>query len=111
MDSITKKTYSLKRLDILLALEERMQFFQENGLDQLYAKDSYKYLCKILIQIYLVSKMELPDKKVLNELRKKYWVKLGDSGKFDWSIKRRTALLFFGVFPKLYVPLVRKDNY
>ena len=110
-ESITKKTYSLKRLDILLALEERMQFFQENGLDQLYAKDSYKYLCKILIQIYLVSKMESPDKTVLKELKKKYWTKLGNSGKFDWSIKRRTALLFFGVFPKLYVPLVRKGNY
>lgn len=110
-DSITKKTYSLKRLDILLALEERMQFFQENGLDKLYAKDSYKYLCKILIQIYLVSNMESPDRTILKELKKKYWIKLRDSGKFDWSIKRRTALLFFGVFPKLYVPLVRKDNY
>lgn len=111
MNSITKKTYSLKRLDILLALEERMQFFHENGLDQLYAKDSYKYLCKILIQIYLVSNMESPDRTVLKELKKKYWTKLGDSGKFDWSIKRKTALLFFGIFPKLYVPLVRKDNY
>lgn len=109
--SITKKTYSLKRLDILLALEERMQFFRENGLDELYAKDSYKYLCKILIQIYLVSNMKSPDKTVLNDLKKKYWAKLGDSGKFGWSIKRRVALLFFGVFPKLYVPLVRKGNY
>lgn len=109
--SITKKTYSLKRLDILLALEERMQFFKENGLDELYAKDSYKYLCKILIQIYLVSNMEAPDKTVLKDLKKKYWAKLGDSGKFGWSIKRRVALLFFGVFPKLYVPLVRKGNY
>lgn len=109
--SITKKTYSLKRLDILLALEERMQFFRNNGLDELYAKDSYKYLCKILIQIYLVSNMEAPDKTVLKDLKKKYWAKLGDSGKFGWSMKRRVALLFFGVFPKLYVPLVRKGNY
>ncbi len=110
MDSITKKKYSLKRLDILWALEERMSFFKEKGLESLYAKDSYKYLCKILIHYYLVSKMDKPDRNVLVELKEKYRKKLAESLKFNWSLKRKAALLVFGIFPGLYVPIVKKGN-
>lgn len=109
--SITQQTYSLKRLDILTALEERMSFFKEHNLIQLYEKDSYKYLCKLLIQYYLVSKMDTVNMVVLKNLKKKYWLKLKESKTFEWSVKRKCALIFWGMFPRLYVPLIRKDNY
>jgi len=54
--------------------------------------------------------MDKPDRNVLVELKEKYRKKLADSLKFDWSLKRKTALLFFGIFPGLYVPIVKKGN-
>lgn len=103
---IMRKNYSLKRLDILKALEMRMQFFKEKELTELYYKDTYKYLCKILIQYYEVAHMQETHKEVLQSLIQKYHAQLKDSKDSRWSLKRRMALYVFGLFPQLYVPLM-----
>ena len=50
-DSIISARYTLKRLDILKALEIRMDFYQEKKLSDYYEKDSFKYMYKILLNI------------------------------------------------------------
>lgn len=101
--SIMSKKYSLKRLDILKAMEMRMSLFNEKGLKKYYEKDSFKYMYKILLNIIEVQKMEEKHPEVIKELKKKYWSKYKESAGFDWSIKRRVAMLFFGICPKAYL--------
>lgn len=110
-NGIMKSGYTLKHLDILKALEMRMSFYAQHDLNSLYQKDSYKYLCKILIQYYQVSRFIDDNKEVLKELKRKYWNKYRECRSFPWSRKRKSGLFFFGCFPKWYVPMMRKDNY
>lgn len=98
--SVMHCKYNIKKLDILKALKLRMEFYKQNGLDELYHKDVFKYIYKIL-QNYC----ELSDKDY-NELRKKlrkdYWKRYHEGLSFNWSHKRKIAFFIFGIFPSLY---------
>lgn len=101
-ESVMNKKYSFKKLDILSALQLRMEFYLENDLSDLYQKDSYKYLYKILQNYYHIHH-NLPDNNALKkEIMKKYWTKYRESIRFNWTLKRKAAMLFFGVFPLTY---------
>lgn len=102
-DSIMSARYTLKRLDILKALEIRMDFYQEKKLSDYYEKDSFKYMYKILLNIIEIKKMDGRDNLVIKELKSKYWVKYKESVGFGWSWKRKAGMLFFGLFPKAYL--------
>ena len=95
--------YSLKRLDILNAMEKRMDILKSHSLNSYYEKDSFKYMYKILLNIVEIKKLSGDNKKVIKELRGKYWGKYRESVRFDWSLKRKLGMIFFGVFPKAYL--------
>lgn len=114
-ESIMHKKYSLKRLDILYAIEERKKFYFEKGLIDLSYKDCYRYLTKILINYYHIYYIDLDEgmvdkKNVLRELRKKYISSLKECRCTGWSFKRRIMLMFFRFLPLLYVPFMRPDQ-
>ena len=108
--SIMTSNYSLKRLDIIKAIEIRMDILKRNGLTAYYEKDSFKYMYKILLNIIEVKKLPGDNSKVIKELKEKYWDKYRESKGFDWSIKRRAGMFFFGFFPKAYLLRYKKGN-
>jgi len=99
---VMHREYSLRKLDILKALQLRMDFYIKNGLTDLYQKDSYKYLHKILQNYYQIHH-NMPDGRMLKkDIMKKYWDKYKESLRFEWKWKRKAAMLFFGIFPLSY---------
>ena len=108
--SIMGTKYSLKHLDMLKALEMRMNFFKEKDLRQYYEKDSFKYLYKILLNINDIKQADNIDNahRVIKELKSRYWAKYKETLGFSWSIKRKAGMFVFGVFPKLYMLRYKK---
>ncbi len=108
--SIMGENYSLKHLDMLKALEMRMEFYSSKKLSDYYEKDSFKYLYKILLNIVDIKKAENISQKdtVIKELKQKYWSKYKESLGFDWSIKRKIGMCFFGLFPRMYLLRYKK---
>ncbi len=100
--SIMSERYSLKRLDILKALEMRMDTYKREGLQKYYEKDSFKYLYKILLNIDEIKKLTENNSSTINDLRSMYWKKYRETMRFDWSIKRKAGMFFFGIFPGMY---------
>lgn len=101
--SIMSSKYSLKRLDILKAMEIRMETYKSKGLNRYYEKDSFKYLYKILLNEIEIKKIKGDNRAVLKKLKNKYWSKYTESLHFDWSVKRKIAMFIFGIFPKAYL--------
>lgn len=110
--SIMNKKYTLARLDILHAIDDRRHFYKEKNLWDLYYKDNHKFLTKILDNYACVKKMEHTEKKtkILKELKREYRKVFRESLKAPWSLKRWMKLVFFGIFPALYVPLIKKGR-
>ncbi|MBR6147725.1 MAG: glycosyltransferase [Lachnospiraceae bacterium] len=101
--SIMSSNYSLKRLDILKAMEKRMETYKINGLQKYYEKDSFKYLYKILLNEIEIKRLKEDNRAVIKELKKKYWIKYKEALKFKWNMKRKIAMFIFGIFPKAYL--------
>ncbi len=109
-NSIMSLGYSKKRLDILKAMEMRMKTYKEHGLVNYYEKDSFKYLYKILINETQIKKLAGDNKLILKELKHKYWNKYRESLRFDWTIRRKAGMFFFGLFPKAYLLRYKSDR-
>ena len=107
--SVMSQKYSLKRLEILKALEIRMSRYSERGLTKYYEKDSFKYLYKILLNIVEIKKLGPDKKQTVSDLRKKYWGKYREALRFDWTMKRKIGMFFFGLFPKAYLLRYKKN--
>lgn len=103
-DSIMRKKYNMKRMDILLAIEERREFFRQKNLEELFFEDTHKYLMKILATYSQIKKLDGVDnkKEVLNELRKKYRRAYYECENAPWSFKRKVKLSVYKWFPDLY---------
>ncbi len=108
--SIMSSEFSIKRLDIIKALEMRMGTFTRQGLKGYYEKDSFKYLYKILLNIVELKKLEGQHSDIIKELKKKYWTKYRESLGFNWSIKRKVGMFFFGIYPKAYLLRYKKNQ-
>ncbi len=108
--SVMSVGYSFKRLDILKAIELRMEIFKNNGLTKYYEKDSFKYLYKILLNEIEIKKLAGDNKEVIQGLKEKYWTKYKESLSFDWTIKRKIGMLFFGICPKAYLLRYKSDR-
>ena len=106
--SIMTSGYSVKRLDILKALELRMETYRRYGLQKYYEKDSFKYLYKILLNEIEIRKLDSDNREIIKGLKEKYWTKYKEALGFDWSIKRKLGMLFFGLFPKAYLIRYKK---
>ncbi len=107
---ITGSEFSAKRLDILWAIEKRMEFYKSEGLTELYYKDLYKYLQKLLICHYKISRSKDNDRAIKSELMKKYRNAYKLSVNAAWSEKRRMALRIFSVLPDLYYLIRVKET-
>lgn len=100
--------FTLKKLDILWALETRMSFFKDNKLTELYYKDAYKYMCKLLTHYYRVGKMSEKHPEIQKEIMEKYKKLLKECSVCDWSVKRRVSMKVFSFIPSLYVKMTGK---
>ena len=101
--SVMNMEYSKKKLDIFTALKLRMDFYCKCGLKDLYEKDLYKYMNKLLQNIYLVRKSQMADKlSIKRNLIDDYWGKYRESLSVSWPLRRKIALLVWGIFPGSY---------
>ena len=107
-NSIMQDKYNLKRLDILWAIEQRRTFFKEKGLLDLYYKDNYKMLTKILKNYYEVVRANDINKKrtILKELKTRYKEVFVESKDAKWTKKRWIMLTVFKFFPRYYMPIM-----
>lgn len=70
--SITNSSFNLKRLDYLMALEERLEFFKEKKEKKLYYKTLEQYCYYALVFYYRTKKFIGESEKIQKELLKKY---------------------------------------
>ena len=102
-NSVMNMEYSKKKLDIFTALKLRMDFYCKCGLKDLYDKDLYKYMNKLLQNIYLVKKSQIADKSsIKRRLISDYWGKYRETLSVSWPLKRKIALLIWGILPGSY---------
>lgn len=108
-NSIMNKKFNKKRLDGILALEERMRFFQEKNEEKLYNLTLVRYLNVIMIH-YTNCKMFLENSKEIQiELKSKYKeyyrkvLKLSECSKQD-----KLKITLFNISPSLYY-IIRKN--
>lgn len=104
VNSIMQKQYNVKRLDVLIALEERRTFLKKEKLSDLFYEDTHKYLMKILYHYSQVKKLDNFDnkKELLKELKYKYKNAYKECENAPWSLKRRVKLKMFGMLPSMY---------
>lgn len=100
-DSITGQAYNIKKLDILKAYENRLVFYREHDEKELYDRECQYYLSEILANYYKVYRI-LKDKKVLEDLRKKYSDTYKNVDKTNWSTGRKLLYAVCRRFPLLY---------
>lgn len=101
-ESFTRCKYTVKQLDILRAMEIRLDFYRRKGLKKFYDKDCFLYLTRILINYYKVVKYLDDSKKYKTELKEKYKEIYNSADKKEWSIGRKILLRFCRTFPLFY---------
>ena len=102
--SIMGSTFKKNRLDILEAFLERMQFYRENKLDELWTKAVF-HGTHMSVQLQEWSKGQYKDE--FAGFRKK--IKAETKGvKKDWSIKQKIDLVMYLYFHPLYMIVWRK---
>ena len=94
-NSITNKAFSLKKLDYIDALEERMAFCKEHNLNCLYKKDALSCVREILK--FRSCAQEKNIKKMLSAMCiKKMRIVL----KQDFGLKTKIRYILYFIFPK-----------
>ena len=101
-ESITGVPYSKKRLDILRAYENRLEFYLKQGEDRYYNRECMFYLSEILTNYYKVFKYLDRDKLILRELKNKYDKAYTAADKSGWGITRRALYFVCRFRPLLY---------
>lgn len=100
--SITKDSFSLKRLDVLEAYRRRRQFYIDHGEKEYAVREEYCQLSAYL-DFYHILWKKLPDeKKVRRELLDTYKDLYKKYDKASWSPKRRLLYGSCYLFPAVY---------
>ena len=101
-NSIMNSKFNIKRLDYLYALENRIEFFKENMLDQLYEKSIETYILKIIDFYFKVKHSDIKNKKNINKIL----IEKLDSIDNQWDVRLtkglRKNLNLFKRYPYLY---------
>jgi glycosyltransferase involved in cell wall biosynthesis len=109
-NSITRSTYSIKRLDKLEALEQAIIFFKNEHNKELAYLAGFRYLFNIQIAYYRVKYEMKYNKSIMDKLRKQYNEEFREFAynniKNIFIIKRIILIAFYN-FPNLYCALVR----
>ena len=103
VDSITQSKFNLKKIDIVYALNERVEFFRKKNLRQLQFKAQLKYIYSFFFNYYRV-KFKLSNyneelKKLKNDYNRNFiFVLLNPYFKF----KEKILFTLFFINPKFY---------
>ena len=101
-NSIMNSKFNIKRLDYLYVLENRIEFFKENMLDQLYEKSIETYILKIIDFYFKVKHSDIKNKKNINKIL----IEKLDSIDNQWDViltkSLRKNLNLFKRYPYLY---------
>ena len=108
-DSITGLPFNRKKLDILDAYENRLDFYMKHKEKALYDRECQYYLSEILANYYKVSRY-LHDKTLLGELRRKYNEVYRTSDKASWTVSRKGMYFVFKLFPIMYGTLKNRGH-
>ncbi len=110
-ESITGKKYNLKRLDVLEAFEERLQFFKKMNELKLYHSTLVLFLQLIKQSYCSVKKHYSSKRKILKGLKEKYReIYINILTIRDVSIKIKVKALFFYIMPNLYYHIKSKGE-
>ncbi|MCR4635495.1 MAG: glycosyltransferase [Butyrivibrio sp.] len=109
-DSITSQAYSKKNLDILIAYENRLNFYKEHKERELYDRECQFYLSEILNQYGKAKSFIKGDDDILNMLKEKYRIAYKNSYRKNWPFSRRVMYIIFLVFPYLYCTIKKVAN-
>lgn len=101
-DSFTRSKYTLKQLDIIRAIEIRLDFYRRNGLKEFYDKDCFLYMARILMHYYKVSKYIDNNREYKKNLRQKFNNTYKTADKSQWSVGRKVLMRICRSFPIFY---------
>ncbi|CUP97411.1 glycosyltransferase family 2 protein [Clostridium baratii] len=103
-ESIMNSSFNVKRLDLLDALEFRINYYKNNNLFELYDKEKKRLANSIIYFYYLVKKSDLQNKKnIIKKLREKFEKIDLDYNK---SIKHSIKIYLFKYSPYVYVNVI-----
>lgn len=109
-NSITGRTYSVRRLEKLEALEEAITFFKGKNNEELVCLSEFRYLFNIQIAYYRVKYEIKQNKEIMDKLRKQYTQKFNEFATRNMRnipLIKRMVLRFFNISPNIYCGLVR----
>ena len=106
-DSITGQRYNSKRLDILKAYENRLEFYLTNREHEYFERECQFYLSEILNNYYKVYHYLNKDKGLLRMLVGKYKQVYLRADRGGWITRRRVLYGVCFVFPMFYGVLKR----
>ena len=101
-DSITGQSYSKKRLDILKAYENRIEFYHDHNEHEYFDRECQFYLSEILSHYYKVYHYLQKDKELLDLLKLKYMEVYSRADKSHWPFGRKTLYFISRFYPLFY---------
>lgn len=101
-DSITGQGYNPKRLDVLEAYENRLEFYLEHGEQEYFERECQFYLSEILNNYYKVKRYLRNDKNLLTMLKSKYKEVYMRADRGRWPAGRKMLYGSCFVFPMFY---------
>lgn len=110
--SITKTEYSIKKLDAICALEDRLKFSTDNKLVELYDKTEASYLYLLRKNMYQLSVSNIENKeKIIDELYSKLINRYSKLKKNKYiSLKFYILSKIVALFPKTFKKVVIKKG-
>lgn len=106
--SIMSENFNLKRLQRLDALEEKMLFFEEKNLTNLYNQAMFIYLLSICDSIIKLKNIYPKEKEIIQSLKKRYALNYQRAKTREFSLVKKSLLfiLYFNKgFYKLFIIL------
>lgn len=109
-NSLMRKKFNIRRLNLLEALEGRIEFFYKNGEIELYDMTIKAYLNKC-IESYMNVRIYIENSKDIQKMiKRKYFEYSEKIFKNKLKIKEKIKILFFRFFPNYYY-YIKKDRY
>lgn len=109
-DSLMRKKFNEKRLNLLEALEERIEYFYKNKEIELYNMTIKAYLNKC-IECYMNVKIYIENSRDIQKMIKLKYINYSEKILKDkLTIKEKIKILFFRFFSNCYY-YMKKNNY
>lgn len=91
----------MKRLDYIYALENRLNYFNQNSLEKLYKKGVWLLMDNIIRFYYIIKNSDIPEKKQLMKMLKvKLFNIINITG--GLSSKDKVKIMLFEISPNLF---------